>query len=53
MADVIYAECTNCGDAIFAVEPHLCMICGDPLCDRCYDLDSYCVECRDAQEVKE
>jgi len=44
--------CATCGLEIAGVvEPDCCMQCGKPLCDTCYDNDSYCSECRN--EIQE
>ena len=46
---MIEQQCTSCGeewmfDPAFE-EPNVCMVCGEPLCDRCYDASPYCPHC--------
>jgi hypothetical protein len=48
---MISTDCTNCGAGIVADEPNVCMMCGEPLCEHCYDESPYCKSC-DEQEVR-
>ncbi len=44
--------CASCELEIVGVdEPNCCMRCGEPLCDDCYDKDSYCTDC--GNEIRE
>jgi hypothetical protein len=47
---MIYTDCTNCGAGIVEFDPNCCMICGQPLCEDCYDESSYCRACGHADE---
>ena len=53
---MIEQQCASCGaqwmfDPAFE-EPNVCMVCGEPLCDHCYDASPYCPHCEPGQVME-
>lgn len=40
-------SCINCDMVFLSDDPDLCMECGEPLCEDCYDTSSYCSRCEE------